>query len=644
MLDVSAENGIRILVVEETAVQDRPTGKMLEGLGYEICGPAATVEEAFETAGREAPDLVLMDIGLSRETAGREAAVRLRDEFDIPLILLAAEDKPADIERAARLSSSGCLVRPFNKWTLENAVRAALNQHRLAGRLRDSEEFFGRLFQEMHTGFSLNEVVTDESGRPCDFRFLDVNPAVEKITGYKREELVGKTLYEVAPRAGNHWIDTFSQVALTGKPRIFVYYSEILDKYLEFNAFSPRPGQFAVLFTDVTERVRSEEHQRRLEIQLRQAQKREALGTLAGGIAHDFNNILQSMILNAEILLSDLPDDPLTTGPIKSILKGGQRAKELVKQILVFSRQSDGERVTVDVVPIFKESLKLLRASLPATITIQEHFETKTDSLVTDPAQIRQLITKLCTNAAYAMRETGGTLEVRLAREDIGSPGAGGLEDLKPGPYLVLEVSDTGCGMNQTTLERIFDPFFTTKPRGEGTGMGLAMVHGIVKSHEGAITVKSEPGRGTRFKVYLPRVASPAAPEPPVFSRLPRGSERVLVVDDEAGIRESLGRILGRLGYEVTALAEAAEVLDLYRDDPDRFDLVITDQTMPRMMGSELARELMRLKPGLPIILCTGFSETITEEEAKQLGIREFLLKPIIMQELAETVRLVLES
>jgi nitrogen-specific signal transduction histidine kinase/CheY-like chemotaxis protein len=386
-------------------------------------------------------------------------------------------------------------------------------------------------------------------------------------------------------------------------------------------------------------------HLVRLEKQLRQAQKMEAIGTLAGGIAHDFNNILTIIIGYAEILLDTCSeDDPMRTD-LQEVLSAGYRGRSLVEQILTFSRQTEQEQKPLQIGSVIKETLKLLRASIPKTVEIREDVAPEAGMVLADPTQIHQVLMNLCTNAAHAMREKGGELEVRLVDVNLDAETvAARYPNLTPGPYLRLTVQDTGHGMEREVMERIFDPFFTTKGPGEGTGLGLAMVYGIVRAHRGEITVYSEPGKGTTFNVFFPKIenqtsAETISPRPPS-----EGQERILFVDDEKVVVQMGRKMLERLGYQVTTSTDGSDALETFRSQPEQFDLVITDQTMPNMTGAELAQELMRIRPDIPVILCSGFSELIDQEKAKAMGIQEFIMKPLLMHEIAETIRNILDT
>jgi signal transduction histidine kinase/CheY-like chemotaxis protein len=379
------------------------------------------------------------------------------------------------------------------------------------------------------------------------------------------------------------------------------------------------------------------------EQQLLQAQKLESIGTLTGGIAHDINNILGPIVINSEMALFDLPTGSAVRNNLEMILKSGLRGKDLVRQMLLFSRKSEKKQETLPLTPLIKETFKLLRSSLPTTIQMKLHLETESDTVFADPSQVQQVTMNLCTNAAYAMRGTTGSIDISLQgvtfdSHDLPEP------DMEPGDYLVISVKDTGCGMDEEVRRRVFEPFFTTKPVGEGTGLGLAVAYGIVKSHKGNITVYSEPGKGSVFKVYLPkaetRVAEKAEPPKPILG----GNERILFVDDEEIIVQSVWNMLVRLGYKVVTVTDSEAALNLFSEKPSEFDLVMTDQTMPAMTGENLGKELMRIRPDIPVILCTGYSDLISSERAMAMGFRGFIMKPFTLRESAELVRRVLDQ
>ncbi len=761
---------------------------------------------------------------------------------------------------------------------------------------RASEERYRGLFNNMTEGFALHEIITDETGRPCDYRFLDVNPAFERLTGLRRAEVAGRRVTEVLTGIEPFWIETYGKVALAGEPVTFErYYPAPLNRWFEVMAYRPAPRQFAVVFLDiskrkqagealresekrleraqeiahlgsweldvvdnrltwsdevyrifgleprefaatyeaflaaihpddrqavdaaysgslregqdsyeiehrilrrdngevrivhekcehlrddsgrivrsigmihdVTERQRAEslrqalaEHERlrlgaavdqasdavimadldgkiryvnaafetinrcrkdaavgrsyfdfiagtpradeirdavgrgeawhghlarsrpgerpvELEVTLssvkdpsgallgvliterdvtqevilhervRQAQKMEALGTLAGGITHDFNNILGAIIINTELALLDTDDNCPAKQSLPLVLKAAERGKELVKQIVTFSRQREWERKPLLIAPIIKEGLKLIRATLPGTVSVHESISAETATVKADASQVHQVFSNLCQNAALAMRDRPGRLKVNLDAVKVDAAVAARHPDLKPGPYVRLTVEDSGCGMSREVLERAFEPFFTTRSPGEGSGLGLSVVHGIVKSYGGAVTVYSEVGKGSVFNVFLPRLPERAyAEETAAAPKTESGNERILLVEDDATQLQSMARMLERLGYRVTARSGGRAALTAFRKDPDAFDLVITDQTMPRMTGIELAKALEKVRPDIPVILNTGFSEKVDGETVGRDGIRAFVMKPFTVQEISELIRKVLKG
>jgi PAS domain S-box-containing protein len=395
-----------------------------------------------------------------------------------------------------------------------------------------------------------------------------------------------------------------------------------------------------IVLQDITEHKQLEELRSQMEAQLRHAQRMDAIGTLAGGIAHDFNNILGVMLGYTEMALMSLKDkgNEDLKRRLQQVLKAGKRGKDLVSQILSFSRPASQERRPVHVSAIVKEALTMMRATLPSTIELKMKLEEDHDLIMADATQIHQVIINLCANAAHAMREKGGLLEIVTKAVDLDAKAAHRIHGLSPGPYLKLTVRDTGCGMDREVMEKIFDPFFTTKKMEEGTGMGLAVVHGIVKAHQGAITVQSQVGKGSEFSVYFPRVEGAVESRVTEAPLSGNDQERLLFVDDEEWLVDMWREILESLGYRLTATTSPNEALEIFRRRPSDFDLVILDQTMPQMTGLELARELLHLKPGLPIILVTGYSEQVTPEIARAAGIREFIMKPLSISELTNAI------
>jgi PAS domain S-box-containing protein len=478
--------------------------------------------------------------------------------------------------------------------------------------------------------------------------FLYVSPSCERITGYKPHEFISD------PALFFRIIHPDDQ--------------EMVKRHFRDEHYHPNPEhrEFRIITKGGEERWISHTCQpvygaddhwlgrragnrditenKRMEAQLRQAQRMEAIGTLAGGIAHDFNNILTPILMGTELAQLTLAEEDPVQEDLQRVLQATHRAKELVRQILTFSRQEKEEVRPLKLTSIVKEVVKLVRASLPATIEIRQKLLTQADTVLADPIHIHQVLLNLCTNAAHAMREKGGTLEIGLDSEKIEESALNRIGELNPGKFVVLTIQDTGHGMDQRTMEKIFDPFFTTKERGEGTGMGLSVVHGIIKNLKGAITVESKPQKGTLFTVWLPCVEEDLIIERRKTEGAPRGSERLLFVDDEAVIPEMYKSMLMRLGYRVEIRTDPVDAWYYFRHHPDQVDLIITDQTMPDLTGLELAEKVFRIRPGMPVILCSGFSQEGVEEAAKKRGISTILYKPIDRLTMARTIRRVLDS
>ena len=399
------------------------------------------------------------------------------------------------------------------------------------------------------------------------------------------------------------------------------------------------------LIGEAIHRLDLEEEGERLEQQLRQAHKMEAIGTLAGGIAHDFNNILAAIIGFSEMARDKTPEESPARRHMERVFDAGIRGRDLVKRILTFSRKAEQEKQPLRLAAVVEETLKLLRASLPTTIDIRMNLQSEPGFVLADPTQVQQVVMNLCTNAAHAMRRTGGNISIDLTGFSFSSPEDAPDPTMSPGLYARLSVTDTGEGMPPAVFGRIFDPFFTTKAQGEGTGLGLSVVHGIVASHGGTITVSSEQGKGSTFNVYLPVYGK----EQPRDSgdgedSVPRGHERVLFIDDEEDLVAIGDEMLTDLGYHVASKTGAREALALFRLDPSRFDLVITDQTMPEITGEELVQEILAIRTDMPIIMCTGFSPLVDAKSARATGARAFVMKPLTKKEIAATIRKVLDE
>ncbi|MEJ2199480.1 MAG: ATP-binding protein [Desulfuromonadaceae bacterium] len=476
-----------------------------------------------------------------------------------------------------------------------------------------------------------------------------INPAFEQITGCNRDFLLNKPIEELIQEGRNKEFYRAIQKVLTDKTvrtdhlinkrrdgSLYAIVSRVMPVYDQ----EGEATSFATLIRDVS-------HETQLENQLRHAQKMEAIATLSGGIAHDFNNILASIITCSEMALDDLPLNAPIRKNIEVVLRAGHRGRELVRQIRSLSRQNEPEKKPIQMTTILDECIKLLRPSFPTSIEISCRIDPELGMVLADPTQMHQVIINLCTNAAHAMGSKGGKLTLSLFNVNLTEKSAAGFTDLQPGPYLRIMVRDTGHGIPTEILEHIFDPYFTTKGQGEGTGLGLSVTHGILKNHGGTILVNSEPGKGAIFRIFLPRIVSiPETEEAVQHTNLQAVKARILFVDDEEDIVFATGNLLRKLGYEVTATSKAEEALNLFRQAPDNFDLVITDLTMPFMTGECLAEEIQSIRKGLPIILCTGFGPSFrnlaSENGTPTSGIREVIQKPFDKAEIAQAIQRVL--
>ncbi|MBW1958293.1 MAG: cache domain-containing protein [Deltaproteobacteria bacterium] len=515
-------------------------------------------------------------------------------------------------------------------------VKDITDRKRVEEALRESEEKYRTVLET-----SLDPIVVyDMEGKVTFF-----NPAFTRIFGWTLEERLGKKMDLFVP--DDAWPETRKMIekVLAGenfsgfetlrytKEKNIVHVNISAAIYKDQNG---KPIGSVINLRDITE-------QKKLEGQLHHALKMESIGTLAGGIAHDFNNIIGIILGNTELAMDDVPEWNRARFNLEEILTASRRAKDMVRQLLSFARKTQLEKKPTDIIPIVKDSLKLLRSSLPTSIELRQNIAKNIATIMADPTQINQVLINLCTNADHSMPD-GGVIEVTLKNVALDEDTAAQHADVTPGRYVNLIVSDTGHGISQEEIDRIFDPYFTTKELGKGTGMGLAVVHGIVKGHNGLITVQSEIGKGTTFSIVFPAVEKQAVSEPETGEELPTGDERILFIDDEEPLVKMGHQRLERLGYKVDATTSPIEALERFRSRPDQFDLVITDLTMPKMTGDRLVKEILNIRPDIPVILCTGFSEKIDEKKANAIGAADYIEKPLDKRDFAFKIRKVLDK
>ncbi len=653
-----------IMVVDDNPANVDLLNKMLSMQGYKI-RPLTNSRFGLQSALSNPPDLVLLDIRMP-DLDGFTFCRKLKENqelSDVPVIFISALQETEDKVKAFEAGGVDYITKPFQEAEVLARVETHVKLYQARKAIQEHQEHLEHLVDKRTEELTQANIQHQEAQKIAKLGHWELDLSNNQLTWsdesfrifeIDKEEI--RTNYDVFldtihpddrefvvkaynDSVKNRTIYDINHRLLFRDGRVKHVHEQCRTDFDQ----GGNPVRSLGTAQDITPLKKAEEEKKNIEAQLQQAQKMEAIGTLAGGIAHDFNNILSAILGYSELAQHNLEDVTKLSSFLNEVRTAGIRAKDLVQQILTFSRQAEKKTGPVQIHLIIKEAIKLLRASLPATIEIRHDI--KSDSLIMgNPTQIHQIMMNLCTNAGHAMKEKGGVLEVDLENVELDSEFAARHPNLKPGAYMKLMVGDTGHGMSQEVMDRIFDPFYTTKEKGEGTGMGLSVVHGIVNSYGGIIVAYSEPGKGSTFKVFFPVIGKSLKPEARVEKPVPIGSERILFIDDEKAIVDINRQILESLGYDVTARTSSLEALELFKAQPDGFDLVITDMTMPNMTGIDLARELITAQPDIPIILCTGFSTRITEEITTNIGIRALISKPILTMQIAETIRKVLDE
>jgi len=626
-----------ILVVDDDRSLLKLIDSALSKMGYQVTATESP-EKALDLLHEKRFDLVLTDLVMAPVDGFQVLAASKRLYHDVPVIVVTGNKDSNLAVKALKLEADDYLFKPIELQNLYYSVSSCLEKAELRGRIEQNLKDL-ELFKAV-ADFS-NEAVAiwDLNGG-----VIYANPAYQALFGCSYVEalashygsfLTAKSVEtmesEILPtlREGRGWEGVLDAIDI--KKRAFPLWQRI-------DTIRDNDGRISYIFGFMHDFTR----ERKDAENLMRKQKMEALGTLAGGIAHEFNNIIWIIGANTELMSTYVGEESPGIRNLQRVEKACNRAADLVTQILNFSHQNEYEPKPLEMAPLVKESLKLLRVSIPTVIEIREQIPRDSGTIIFEPSLMHQVLMNLYANAAQAMKETGGVLEVKITSLSLNEEDAFDYEDLGPGEYVKLSISDTGVGIPSEVLERIFDPFFTTRDTGEGTGMGLAVVQGAVMNHGGVVEVHSEVGKGTRFDLFFPRVRR-IGRKPSDLSHIPMGEgEMVLFVDDDELVVQSGKSILKRLGYRVEAESDCREALAVFRRHPDEYDLVITDMSMPQMTGFMLAEELLKIRPDIPIILFSGHHDMVNEKAATRIGIKALMMKPIKPREMAESIGKVL--
>jgi CheY-like chemotaxis protein len=611
--------------------------------------------EGLQKAEHELPDTILLDIKMP-QMDGYEVCNRLKSNektLHIPVIMISAiRTESEDLVKGLSSGADAYLAKPIDEYVLVAQVKTALRVKNAEDHLRKQKDQLEQMVQERTKELRCLYNISNLIAKP-DLSFEEV---LQGIVNYIPSAMPHPDDTYVRITSGDHEFttDQFCETASKQSSSIVVNGKQkgVLDIFLSQHqsddiCYLKEQNDFIFNIINkvekVIERIETKEEKKKLEAQLFQSQKMESLGLLAGGIAHDFNNILFAIQGNIQITLYSLSEDSPLRSHLDEAMKALNRAKEMVKHILAFSRQSEAEKKPVKVQFIIKEVVRLLNSSIPSTITIHQNIDSDAGPVYADPSQIHQILMNLATNAFHAMENDGGHFELNLDQVEMSSDELTLHPDIQPGKYIKLTINDTGQGINPEIMGKIFDPYFTTKAIGKGSGLGLSLVHGIVKNHRGAITVDSQPGKGTVFTILLPAIEETIVNKrKEKTDALYLGKESILFVDDDESIARMMARMLKKIGYQVEVRTNPVEALALFKEKSDQFDIVITDMTMPQMTGDSLAEKLREIRHDIPIIICTGYSSLIDEDKSKKMNMF-FIMKPITIVDIGKMIRKALD-
>lgn len=647
---MSVQASIRILLLEDNPHDAELAIAQLISEGFRCDWDCVDTRDSFlARLAQRSYDIILADYQLPAFDGLTALKLLRRKDRDLPFILTSGRmGEEAAIECLKAGATDYVLKDHINRLgpVVQRALNEAEEKRKLAraqAALGESERRYRLLFEKANDAIFIIDATEPNAGR-----IIQANQAAAAMHGYTLDELLALNIRDLdAPNTAVLFKERVAKMLVGAWLVEEIEHRKkdgtIFPVEMSAGVIDVQDKRFILAFDrDISERRRQEAEAREFEKHYAQIQKMEALGTLAGGIAHDFNNILSPLIGYTELCMLDLPADSPLRQNMAKVLNAAERARELVQQILIFSRQGESRQQPVRISLIIKEVLKFLKSGLPSTIRIKPNLAAAESLVLADPVHIHQVVMNLCVNAFQAMQEKGGTLSIVLTEVDIAAQEPEVKDRLIPGAYVKMEVCDTGVGISRMEVDKIFDPYFTTKK--EGTGLGLATVHSIINTLGGRITVQSTPGEGTTFTVYLPRERTgqdtrSVDPLPDV----PTGKERILVVDDESTIVTLLQQMLTKLGYQATGYTSSRQAYEAFIQDPRAYDLILTDLTMPEMTGLDLARRILAAHPEVPIVLSTGFGDNISRERIREFGLRDLIMKPVIYKELGLSVRQALD-